>query len=341
MAGIWSTWQHRQHVVQRSSRTDFGTQPVTSGDRRRRYRLLEIAALEILGSSQATVSRYMPRRGYPPAQRWRTFLRNQAFAIGATGFGEAGRLSDFVRGWIMRVGRCATKVRDGIPRRFIEPSSTLHPLWKYRSSNRADRRVAQRRCVPGSSAVHPSKRRPLDLASRRLSPYRSRASPRRKLPSIRELHTIIRYRAQSQADHNSFTGIALRVCHQQSETLQKLAPKSKDLQKPVATWRSPCDSATADKVMRNDSGRLNDQVSPWTPVAVTRECRGGKRDHSGDGRRRREAIYQKPNNQSPAFGTQSLSVLAARNGDRTAESSVVRRYELISRWPRALDRCEL
>jgi hypothetical protein len=139
-----------------------------------------------------------------------------------------------------------------------------HPLRAYRaivdlapvvaisrSPNRADRRVAQRRCVPGSSAVTPSKRRPLDLASRRLSPYRSRASPRRKLPSVRELHTITRYRAQSQADQNSFTAIALCVCHEQSETLQKFAPKSKDLQKPVATWRSPCDSATADKVMRN------------------------------------------------------------------------------------------
>ena len=53
--------------------------------------------------SQATVSRYIPRSGYPPTQRWRTFLRNQAFAIGAIGFGEAGRLPDVVRGWIMRV----------------------------------------------------------------------------------------------------------------------------------------------------------------------------------------------------------------------------------------------
>jgi hypothetical protein len=175
--------------------------------------------------SQATVSRYMPRRGYPPTQRWRTFLRNQAFAIGAIGFGEAGRLSDVVRGWIMRVGRGATKVRDGIPCGLIEPSSTLHPLGPYRSSNRADRRVAQRRCVPGSSTVHPSKRRRLDLASRRLSPYRSRASPRRKVPSIRELHTIIRYRAQSQADHNSFTAIALCVCHEIRNTAKVRSKK--------------------------------------------------------------------------------------------------------------------
>src|SRR5215467_8024095 len=40
--------------------------------------------------SQATVSRYMPRRGYPPTQGWRTFLRNQASAIGTIGLGEAG-----------------------------------------------------------------------------------------------------------------------------------------------------------------------------------------------------------------------------------------------------------
>jgi hypothetical protein len=155
----------------------------------------------------------MPRRGYPPTQRWRTFLRNQAFAIGAIGFGEAARPSDVVRGWIMRVSRCATKVRDGIPCGLIEPSSTLHPLWPYRSSNRADRRVAQRRFVPGSSAVHPSKRHPLDLASRRLSPYRSRASPRHKLPSIPELH-----RSSAIARRAKRTTIPLRRLHCASAT---------------------------------------------------------------------------------------------------------------------------
>ena len=149
----------------------------------------------------------------------------------------------------MRVGRRATKVRDGIPCRPIEPSSTLHPLWPHRSSNRADRRFAQRRCVPGSSAVHTSNRHPLDLASRRLSPYRSRASP---LPGIRELHTIIRYRAQSQADHNSFTAIALCICHEQSETRPKFAPKSKDLQSLSLPGDRARDSAIADKAMRND-----------------------------------------------------------------------------------------
>jgi len=81
--------------------------------------------------SQATVSRYMPRRGYPPTQTWRTFLLNQAFAIGTTGLGEAGGLSDellaLVRGWIELVVRCVTTVRDGSPCGFIEPSSTLRP----------------------------------------------------------------------------------------------------------------------------------------------------------------------------------------------------------------------
>jgi putative transposase len=43
--------------------------------------------------SQATVSRYMPRRGHPPAQTWRTFLRNQAFGIVTIGLSEAARLS--------------------------------------------------------------------------------------------------------------------------------------------------------------------------------------------------------------------------------------------------------
>jgi hypothetical protein len=31
----------------------------------------------------------MPRRGYPPTGTWRTFLRKEAFAIGAIGLGEA------------------------------------------------------------------------------------------------------------------------------------------------------------------------------------------------------------------------------------------------------------
>jgi hypothetical protein len=69
-------------------------------------------------------------------------LRNQAFAIGTIGLGEAGRLSDelraLVRGWIARVVRCVTKGPDCIPCGFIERSSTLHPVPPYRSSNLTD-----------------------------------------------------------------------------------------------------------------------------------------------------------------------------------------------------------
>jgi hypothetical protein len=202
----------------------------------------------------------MPRRVYPPTQRWRTFLRNQAFAIGATGFGEAGRLSDVVRGWIMRVGRCATNVRDGIPRGLIEPSSSapVVAISLFQSCRSARRpKALGARLLRGP----PLKRHPLDLASRRLSPYRSRASPRRKLPSIRELHTIIRSRAQSQTDNNSFTAIALCVCHEQSETLQKFDPKSKDLQKPVATWQSPCDGYRGQGYEKRQDLRLQTPLS--------------------------------------------------------------------------------
>jgi hypothetical protein len=85
----------------------------------------------------------MPRWGYPPTQGWRTFLRNQAFAIGTIGLGEAGRLTDellaLVRGWIARVVPCATKV-PAVIGKLVEPSSPLQPLRPHRSSNRTDRR---------------------------------------------------------------------------------------------------------------------------------------------------------------------------------------------------------
>ena len=139
--------------------------------------------------SQATVSRYMPRRGYPPTQTWCTFLRNQAFGIGTIGLGEPGRLSDkllaLVRGWIARVVRCLTMVRDGFRCRLIEPSLTLHRLRTYRSSDRTARRDPRSGCMPvprppatlgsGDNST---------MARRRLSPYRSRASPTRKLPAF-------------------------------------------------------------------------------------------------------------------------------------------------------------
>jgi hypothetical protein len=65
-----------------------------------------------------------------------------------------------------------------------------------------------------------------------------------KQPSIRELHTIIRYRTQSQTDHNSFAAIALCVCHEQSETLQKFAPGG-------ALWRFATGALTDSHIRRS------------------------------------------------------------------------------------------
>jgi hypothetical protein len=136
--------------------------------------------------SQATVSRYMPGRGYPPTQTWRTFLRNQAIGIGTIGLGEAGRVSDefleLVHAWIERAVRCVTNVRDGISSRLMGPSSTLHRLRPYRSSNRTDRRAVHGRCM--WVRPWPTTLIGWTVADRRLSPYRSRASPRWKLPAF-------------------------------------------------------------------------------------------------------------------------------------------------------------
>ena len=76
---------------------------------------------------------------------------HQAFGIGTIGLGEAGRLPDkllaLVRGWIARVVRCVTKVRDGFRCGLIGPSLTLRRLRPYRSSNRTARRDP-RGCMP-------------------------------------------------------------------------------------------------------------------------------------------------------------------------------------------------
>jgi hypothetical protein len=167
--------------------------------------------------SQATVSRYMPRRDYPPAQTWHTFLRNQAFGIGTIGLGEAGRLSDelpaLVRAWIERVVRCVTKVRDGIPSRLMEPSSTLHRLRPYRASNRTDRRAVHGRCMP--VPPWPTTLSVWTVADRRLSPYRSMASPRRTLPAFSTFARPAAIARTRQANHNSYKAIVLHVCHEQ------------------------------------------------------------------------------------------------------------------------------
>ena len=117
------------------------------------------------------------------ALTWRTFLRSQGFGIVTICLGEAGRLSDellaLVRGWIARAIRCVTKVWDGIPCRLIESSSTLHRLRPYRSSNRTDRRAIHGPPRPTTLGADNC-----TMARRRPSPYRSRASPSRKLPAL-------------------------------------------------------------------------------------------------------------------------------------------------------------
>jgi Homeodomain-like domain len=158
--------------------------------------------------SQATVSRYMPRRSYPATQGWRTFLRNQAFAIGAIGLGEAGRPLDellaLVRGWIARVVPCATKVRDGIGK-LVEPSSPLQPLRRHRSSNRTDWRDPPT-TLGGDNWT---------MAGRRLSAYRSRASPRRKLPAFANFARPSLWRARAKRTTVPTRRCVLHVCHEQ------------------------------------------------------------------------------------------------------------------------------
>src|SRR6516162_261400 len=159
--------------------------------------------------SQATVSRYMPRRGYPLTQTWRTFLRNQAFGIGTIGLRLSDKLLALVRGWIARVVRCVTKMWDGFRCGLIKPSLTLHRLRPYRSSNRTAPRDPCSGCMPVP-------RPPTTLgrgyngtrAGRRLSPDRARASPTRKLPAFTNFARPIAS-ARAQAPHNSYNAIVL------------------------------------------------------------------------------------------------------------------------------------
>jgi transposase len=134
--------------------------------------------------SQATVSRYMPRRGYPPSQNWRTFLRNQAAGLGMIGFAEAGQRSEkpltLVRGWIERIARFATRMEDHLSCAPLKPSRTLPALRSSRISNRADRRAAPN----GYIRVHPQHtgrdRYRRMTAGSGPAAYRARASPARK-----------------------------------------------------------------------------------------------------------------------------------------------------------------
>jgi hypothetical protein len=136
--------------------------------------------------SQATVSRYMPRRAYPPTQSWRTFLRNQALAIGSPGEADRipHRLLALVRGWLERMVRCATKLGARISCRFIQPQRTLHLLRTSRSTNRPDGRAIRGRYVPVRPRHSAQDGEHWTMAGRRHCPYRSRASPRLRRPTF-------------------------------------------------------------------------------------------------------------------------------------------------------------
>ena len=132
--------------------------------------------------SQATVSRYMPRRSYPPSQSWRTFLRNQVAGVGMIGFAEAGQRSGqllaLVRGWIERIVRFAARMEDHLCCGLIKPSRTLPALRPSRTSNRADRRASG-----GYTQVHPHTGRDRYrrmTAGSGPAAYRARASQARK-----------------------------------------------------------------------------------------------------------------------------------------------------------------
>lgn len=154
--------------------------------------------------SQATVSRYMPRRNCLPSQSWRTFLRNQAVGVGIVGFGEAGGLPDQLRslvsGWIERIVRYATEVGDDLLSALAAPLGTLQP-GSSRSAN-CNRRAIAGACIPTYPRSAPSRRAHWMMTDRRPSPYRSRASPplelRHTRPSARSSSRRLRLRRRSR-----------------------------------------------------------------------------------------------------------------------------------------------
>ena len=139
------------------------------------------------GVSQATVSRYMPRRNGVPSQGWRTFLRNQAVGVGIIGFGEAGGLPDQLRslvsGSIERVVRYATQVRDVLLSAHTAPLGTLRP-GSSRSAN-CNRRAIAGACIASGPRSAPLRCAHWVMTDRRPSPYRSKASPPLDLRHIR------------------------------------------------------------------------------------------------------------------------------------------------------------
>ena len=103
-------------------------------------------------------------------------------------FRNAGRISDqlvnLVRGWFERIARCCAKVRDS---GLIESPWILHLWWPTRTST--DHR-ATRGYIPVNPRCNLKGSAYSTKTDRRLSPYRSRASPRTEAAGIAEICRI-------------------------------------------------------------------------------------------------------------------------------------------------------
>jgi hypothetical protein len=194
------------------------------------------------GSANALTSCW---RGYPPTQTWRTFLRNQAFGIGTLGLGEAGRLSDkllaLVRGWIARVVRCVTKVRDGFRCRLILQS--LRRLRPYRSSNRTARRDPRSGCMPVP-------RPPTTLGPRRQLDYSRSTTFTVSLEGITDMQAagITNFARPAAVARASGPQFLQRDCT--ARLPRTIVQKANDPQYPSPTRRPFCESTLTDKFMR-------------------------------------------------------------------------------------------
>ena len=162
--------------------------------------------------------------------------------VGMISFGEAGRLPDqllsLVSGWIERIVRYATKVRDGLPSALTALLGTLRP-GSSRSAN-CNRRAIAGACIPIYPRSTPSRRAHWMMTDRRPSPYRSRASPRLELrhtrPSARSSSRTSRWRRRNRLTEAS-TQVMVRACFcrhadkratpdgsRRKTTLRRLAP---------------------------------------------------------------------------------------------------------------------
>jgi hypothetical protein len=97
------------------------------------------------------------------------------------------------------------------------------------------------------------------MAARRLSPYRSRASPRRKLPAFTKLCTTIALAPTRQAKR-------LYCTSAMNNPLKNHDPRCV-----CPTCRRFCESAMANKATRNDRANCK---TPWAAAAYLTRCEG-------------------------------------------------------------------